>query len=67
MYKNLVFFLFITIVSLLSWCKSNNNVEYNEELPYVQDTVEEISEPTTTTEIPENTNEEIFTQPDTNL
>lgn len=67
MYKKLVFSLFITIFPLLSWCNSNNNVEYNEELPYVQDTVEEISEPTTTTEIPENTNEEIFTQPDTNL
>jgi hypothetical protein len=67
MKKILFLSLFLSVI-IVSWCGSSKDTIEYDDIPYTNtDTIEEISKPTVTTEIPENTNEEIITQADTSL
>lgn len=55
-------------VVLLSGCSdSSSQQEFNDEMPYAPETMEDTSRPTVVTELPTTTNDEIVTQADTSL
>lgn len=65
MQKALIGILLGSIILLAGCSDSSSNQEFNDELPYVPETLEDTAKPTIHTEIPTTTNEEIITQADT--
>lgn len=56
-----------SIILLAGCADSSSQQEFNDELPYTSETIEDTSNPTVVTELPTTTNDEIVTQPDTSL
>jgi PBP1b-binding outer membrane lipoprotein LpoB len=60
--------IFLGSIILLAGCSdSSSQEEFNDEMPYTPETIEDTSRPTVVTELPTTTNDEIVTQADTSL
>ncbi len=60
--------IFLSSILVVAGCSNSSApAEFNDEIPYTAETIEDTSSPTVVTELPTNTNEEVITQADTSL
>jgi len=67
MQKAFIGIVLSSIMLLASCSDSSSPQEFNDELPYTPETIEDTSRPTVVTELPTMSNDEIVTQADTSL
>lgn len=68
MQKALIGIILSSSIMLLAGCSGPSSPqEFNDDLPYTPETIEDTSRPTVVTELPTTSNDEIVTQADTSL
>jgi len=67
MQKALIGIFFGSVLLLTGCSDSSSQEEFNDEMPYTPETLEDTAKPTIHTELPTTTNDEIVTQADSSL